>query len=213
MSFGTKGVDTTEKVGASQFMGYGEQEAKINSITIKTSGTGSKNIVFNMETRPIDTSKLKGFTPHADATNGGQVGRVQMYSYWQKTLATEGGEDSLKFSKDIGYIADKLGVREQVDAIQASSLEEYVEKLNGVLTSKFLFWKIVVQEYSKPAGGVGLNYSLGTWPAAKGEHRFIACSNLPGKVKFDKENSFDYKKAEAPAEVTSNGTTDDLPFS
>jgi hypothetical protein len=202
--FKTAGVDTTEKQTASQFMGYGEQEAKINKIEIKTSSKGSQNIVLNMETRPIDTTKLKGFTPHTDSTNGGQIARVNMYNFWQKELEVENSANNQKFVRDLGLIADKLGVRAQLDDVQADSLQDYIQKLNSVLTGKFLFWKIVVEEYSRPDKSPGLNYSLGRWSKES-----IACATERGKIKFDKENNFDYKKAEAPVEAE---VTNDLPF-
>lgn len=210
--FSTAGINTEEKKSVSQFMGYAEQEAKINSISVKTSGKGSKNIVFNMETRPVDTVANKGFTPHADATAGGQIARINMYSFWQKDLDVEGSDNNKKFVTDIGYLADKLGVRAKVDAITGvSSLEEYVEKLNSILTNIYRFWKITVEEYAKSTGGVGRNYSLGTWPASKGEHRFICCADKAGMVKFNPQ--YDYKKAEVPQEAsTGTGDSSDLPF-
>ncbi len=211
MGFKTRGVDTTETQGASQYFGYGEQELMINSLEVKTASTGSKKVILHMESRPIDTQKLPGFTPHEDSTNGGQIGRVSMHTAWLKDVDDENSEAHKKFIKDIGTIADKMGVRDQVDSITATEFDNYVEALNGILTGKFKFWKITVEEYHREGKSPGTSYSLGRYSKAS-----ICCANEKGKVKFNKEDAYDYKKV-VPVDNTALDTAsappkNDLPF-
>lgn len=209
MGFNTKGLDTTEKKGASQYFGYGEQELKINKFEVKTAKTGAKNVTLYMETRPINAALLPDFEPHADATSGGQIGKCSMYQYWLKDVNDENSESHQKFMRDIGTIADKMGVRSQIDAITANDFDAYVETLNSILTGKYKFWKIVVEEYFREGKAPGTKYSLGRYSKEN-----ICCADEKGKVKFDKENSYDYKKMETPdsTPLDTKKVTDDLPF-
>jgi hypothetical protein len=53
------------------------------------------------------------------------------------------------FMRQIGVIADKLGVRPQVDAVTASTIEEYIAKVSPFLVGKFLWWNIGGEEYKE----------------------------------------------------------------
>ena len=205
MGFSSKGVDSAEKKGISQFFAFGAQELMINGLEVKTSGTGSKNIQFNMETRPVNTSTYPDYKTHADAKNGGQIGRANMYAVWQKDLDVQDSQNNVKFIRDISLIADKLGVRTQLDAINTDSFDEYVAQASAVLSNGTYRWyKVCVEEYPRDGKAAGQKYWLGRY-----SKETIVCAETADKVKFDKTNSYDYKKAETP--VTPE-VTNDMPF-
>lgn len=205
MAFNTTGVKSEEKKAASQYFGWGEQELKINKFEVQTSKTGSKKVVLHMESRPVSTSTYPDFKAHADSTNGGQIGKASMYGYWLKDVNDENSPSHKMFQKDVVLIAEKMGVREKLDNISAEDFDDYVNKLNSVLTGVYKFWKITVEEYPREGKQPGTKYALGRY-----SKETICVADVPGKIKFDKNNAFDYKKVEAPAESTQD--TDGLPF-
>ncbi len=187
MNFTSKGVQVTEEKGVSSFLGFGIKELKINRFELKESKKGSTKVIIHMETRPIDTAKYPKFTKAEDSTNGGQVGRVENSKYWMKD-----DEHYQQFIKDMCMLADKLGVREELDKIDTGDdFPGYVNALNNVLTGKFKWFKITAEEYAREGKKPGTNLHLGRYSKAT-----PAISDVPEKLKFDMNDAYDYKKLE-----------------
>lgn len=191
--FNTKDIDTSKKGKISKYITYGSpQKLKINSLSTEEAKTGSKRVVFHMETEPIKTEGFEG-----ENGSSGQVGRVR--TIWLKTKDQE-----KEFATNISIIADKLGVRKEVDTFDGdenTSIEDFIAHLNKVITNKYLYWAIKGEEYPKMDNGVGISLSF---------RRFGFVASLEegeNHLKpFDKMSTYDfvpYKKPEA---------TSDLPF-
>jgi hypothetical protein len=134
--FNTNGVDTTERVGGSKYLNHAINKAKINSIVVeKAKQTESRRVVFYLEGDAIADKSFEGI----DGAKG-RVGKMAT-SYMKEDKSYK------DFMRQIGVIADKLGVRPSVDAISASSIEEYIAKVSPFLTGKFLWWNIAAEEW------------------------------------------------------------------
>lgn len=188
-NFSTKGIDTSKKGKLSQYITCGgPQKLKINSLTIEAAKTGSKRIVFHMETEPI---KAGGFTGVDNAQ--GQVGKVR--TGYMKT------EDQEKeVLTNLGIIGDKLGVRAEIDAIQSDNIEDYVQQVEKLITGKYLYWVIRGEEYPKPDNTLGLSLQF---------RRFGFVASLEEGADhlkpFDKTSSYDFIVYKAPV-------ANDMPF-
>ena len=102
MGFGTKGIDTAERSGVSKYLHHGIVVAKINSIVVeKARSTESRRIVFNLEGKPIEDKSFEG----VDGAKG-QIGKMS-------TNYMNSDKSYQDFIRQIGVIADKLGVRAQ----------------------------------------------------------------------------------------------------
>lgn len=138
MSFGTKNVDTTERSGVSKYLHYGIVMAKITGITVeKAKSTESKRIVFHMEGAPIMDKSFEGI----DGAKGAVCKMATSYMNADKSYQD--------FMRQIGVIADKLGVRPQVDAITASTIEQYIAQVAPYFTGLFAWWCIGAEEYNE----------------------------------------------------------------
>jgi len=135
----TQGVKQTNKVN--KYLSIGRYNVKINEITTRLSSAGtSTQVSFKLETPPITEP---GFEP-AEGANG-QVGTVN--SIYLKT-----DEQIQEFAGQMALLADKLGVREEVDAISAPDLVSYVEKISPLISGKYFWGRIVGEQYMKNDG-------------------------------------------------------------
>jgi hypothetical protein len=160
----TKGVQTESK--PPKFIGYGVQKLKVNSIETliakKESSPGSgeyrKVYQFNMET-PED--KTPGFEGWEGAK--GKIGKVQ----FPNAYLLETNEDDMDLLvKLVGQIGDKLGTREEIDALDVEGLnmEKYMEKVAPFIIGRFAFWRITVEKYkSSTTGKIGDNLKIGRY--------------------------------------------------
>lgn len=134
--FGTKGIETTEKTSVSRYLNYGINKAKINTIDVeKSNSSDARRITFHLEGEPVTES---GFTPAE-----GAKGRVCK----MKTIYLKSDEAYKDFMRQIGVIADKLGVRSGVDSVTSSTIEDYIAQVSNYITGKYLWWNIGAIEY------------------------------------------------------------------
>lgn len=185
--FSTKGKDTTERSGVSQFLTYGLQMATITGFTSRVAQSGKKTYSLNLEGPKVTEA---GFEAHQDAKLGGKIGRAQFTIYIDPTNEKSVNE----VMTNIGIIADKLGVRDQVDAVVAEDLDSYLNKAIVIFRGKYAHWGITAEEYEKPDGKVGIVNKLR-------RYGFIA-SMEEGEAHlrpFDKTNIYDYKPLAAPS--------------
>lgn len=196
--FGTKDVSTDS--GTSQYLGYGIHQVKINKFEIKTASTsGAKSVLVNVETPTVEEN---GFKAHEDATRGGKIGRVQ-FSIYMNPNKPSYSDVVNSLNVDMATVAEKVGVREAFDKIEASSLEEFIAEANKLLTGRDFILAIAAEEYpgKDDNGNFKLRYALK-------KRRFGFAASLAEGVDhlkpFDKDNQYDYKKLEeTPDENTS----------
>jgi len=193
--FGTKDVKLHS---TSKYLGWGVQELKITSFGVRQASTGSQSVTLNVEGRPVDEEGWEGEDGAA-----GQVGRVQLGS-WLKTESQQ-----KEFNENITRIATALGVLDEVNAIEAADLEEYIAAVTPHLCNKWMRMKVVVKEYRKGDGNIGKTLHTARF-------NFVESTEQEGsKLTFDMSNEYDYEKLkEQPDAVTTNGngSENDLPF-
>ena len=199
--FGTKGVNTQNSRKLSKYFSYGIHQLKINGIEVKTASTGSKQLTFLMETPPIT---VDGFEP--EAGHKGQVGRVAFPGSFIKMDNQAMIEE---FNKGVGLIADKLGVRAELDNIQASDFDSYVAAITPLFSGKLAWWAIAGEEYNKADGKTGVRLKT---------RRYSFVSSLAeGQThleKFDDTKAYNLKRLPTPDadSVPTAAVVNDLPF-
>lgn len=211
--FGTNGVSTASVPSA--YIRYGIQNVKVNDFEVAVALSGSKRIVANIESKPIE---VEGFKADKVATNGGQIGRVA-FSSWIKDGSPHAAKVIEDINKDMGILGDKLGVRKAVDAIKSDSLEDFVEQLNNVLCGEFFWLAITAEEYQKkdaePGARPGITLSKRRFGFANSEALEAGDDENKRLKPFDKSNRFDYKVLEvmdAPVADSAPEATADTPF-
>ena len=129
--FSTKNVSANR---VSPVIGPGNHKVKINSLSFDPTPYDPQafNIVLNVETEPIN-GEFQGFLVDPSNPNGaryqGQVGRVRMSPYPYKDADLESGR---KISRDqeivkaIAFLADVTGKRDEVDMIEADSIDQFM---------------------------------------------------------------------------------------
>ena len=129
--FSTKNVSANR---VSPVIGPGNHKVKINSLSFDPTPYDPQafNIVLNVETEPIN-GEFQGLLVDPSNPNGaryqGQVGRVRMSPYPYKDADLESGR---KISRDqeivkaIAFLADVTGKRDEVDMIEADSIDQFM---------------------------------------------------------------------------------------
>ncbi len=199
---GTRGVVATDNRKMSPYIQFGIQNLRINAVEIRTAKTGSKQCVFSMETRPVTVPDFEGI----DGAQG-QVGKVYFPRTWLKTEDPKALES---FFKQIAIMGDKLGVRAQIDAVDYSDFDSYMNTIGNIIKNKYAWWKLVVEEYERPDKAPGKKLYIPKFG-------FIA-NEMEGEshLKFDKTNNYDYSAVGTTVQ-TADATPvdvakDDLPF-
>ena len=192
--FTTKGLNTEKKL--SKYISYGNHLLRINSIEIKTAQSGSKQLIFHMESPEI---KAQGFVPEEGYK--GQVGKIAFPGSY---LKMDNQTAVKEFNTAVGVIADTLGVRKELDNINAESFDEYVAAIEPLITNKYAWWAVAGEEYIKSDGKIGTKLKV---------RRYNFISSLekgePGLKPFDASLAYNLKKVEAP---DSTAVKQDLPF-
>lgn len=128
--FSTKNVSANR---VSPVIGPGNHKVKINSLSFDATPYDPQafNITLNVETEPVG-GEFQGFLVDADNQNGprykGQVGRVRMSPYPYKDATLPTGRKIVaadEMVKAIAFLADVTGKRDEVDMIEANSLEQF----------------------------------------------------------------------------------------
>ena len=199
--FSTKGVNTQDSKKVGKYFSYGIHQLSIFDIEIKTASTGSKQLTLLMETNPVTA---EGFEP--EAGHKGQVGRVAFPGTFVKLEDAKAVED---FNKSIGIIADKLGVRSELDNISAPDFDSYINAIKPLFVNKSAWWAIAGEEYIKADGKTGVRLKTR-------RYSFVASlAEGEGKLeKFDPSKTYNFKPAIKPDadSVPATAVVNDLPF-
>ena len=173
----------------SQFMMYGVCQATITGYELRESKSGKVQLSLNLESPRITEA---GFEAHQDAKMGGQICRVQMGIYFDPKAASSQLDE---ITTNMAMIADKMGVREQADTIEASSLEEWLNKLVKLFSGKYAWFAITGEEYERTgADRPGVRLGLRRYGFVASLEEGEAHLNP-----FDKTNTYDYKPLAIPS--------------
>lgn len=199
----TSDLDTSDKkFGPSKYVTFGVQELKINSLDIKVASTGSKQVIFNVESKPVTEDGFEG--------DNGALGRVGRISTMYMKPEQE-KEILFVFAK----IADALGVRAELDKVvsSATSFENLIEVVTKVISGKFANFTVATEQYLNNEGKVRNSLRFPKYDFVE------KIGTTPSRMKFDEANSHHFKKAVIPDNIgTSSSKTavkaplDDLPF-
>lgn len=184
--YNTKGHEYQEKEFVSKFLEPGIHQAKIKSIEYVKSQGGTEGMKIIHEGKPEVALNNEGKT--ADTT------------WWLSEAAWPSTKDKLTI------MADKFKVRDQLDAINTDSAENYVEQAAKIFTGKIARWKFVGEEIKGKEGKQN-------WFKAKlSGFGFMEILDVsPSKLKFDPNNKYDMVRLPvAEVEFSSNGTTGEI---
>ena len=183
--FSTKGQEVKQGGGTAKSLQAGVVYAHIYSGQVRTSNRGDKKTLELILEGPASEG-FEGWPIDKDNPEGlkftGQSSRVSA------TIWTDQFNDSNVSKNEIMYkiaiIASELGMRDQIDNIQATSLEEWVEKAISMLKYNNLYWflKGTEEEYN---GKTIIKLSLP-------KYKFVS-SDESKLDAFDKNNQYHYK--------------------
>jgi len=164
--FSTKNVSANR---VSPVIGPGNHKVKINSLSFDPTPYDPQafNITLNVETEPVG-GEFQGFLVDADNQNGprykGQVGRVRMSPYPYKDTTLPTGRKIVaadEMVKAIAFLADVTGKRDEVDMIEANSLEQFANACKQIFrNTEFINACIGGREWENNDGYVNVDLHL-----------------------------------------------------
>lgn len=181
--FNTKGQEI-KTGGASKSITAGVCFAHIYSANLKVSKTGKKSLELILETPSIEG--FEGWAIDKNNPDGpkfkGQSAKVTATVYTDQYNSDNPAKNDIIYK--LLVIASELNLREEVDAVNASNIEEWVENVVNILKGKnlYFFLKGSEEEYN---GKTIIKLSFPKYKFAS-----ISETNLD---KFDKNNQYHYK--------------------
>jgi hypothetical protein len=132
----TKGM---QEGGVPKTLSPGKHKVTINSIKLGQGyGEGSYNVYLNVEGPDLGPD-FEGFFIDANAKSGpryaGQVGRVRLSPFPYKDGVTKTGiviNRDQSILKGLKSLSKAVGLSDELDAIEADTIEEFVEKANDI---------------------------------------------------------------------------------
>ena len=124
-------------------LGPGNQVVRINSISFDQTpyDADAYNIVLHVESEPVQ-GEFQGFLKDMNDPNGpryeGQVGRVRFSPYPFKDAVLQNGNEisrDTEVLKAMVFLSEVLGKREELDKIEANTIEDFMVKCNDVLSN------------------------------------------------------------------------------
>jgi len=185
----------------------GNQKVKINSITFDQTPYDREayNVVLHVESEPVG-GEFEGFLVDSNNPNGarykGQVGRVRLSPYPFKDATLPSGREVSRDTEVLRamiYLSEVLGKRDELDSIEANTIEEFMESADKVLSGDtFINACIGGREWENKEGYI--NYDL-----------FLPRNSRDGVAleALDTENSrlFKFSKEEHVRELKKTQTT------
>ncbi len=148
-------------------IGVGNQVIRINSITYDQTPYDSDayNIVLHVESEPVG-GEFQGFLKDINDANGpryeGQVGRIRFSPYPYKDATLPSGREIQKdqeILKAMIYLSEVLDKRNDLDMIEAETIEEFMVECNKLFSNSGFFNACVGgREWENKEGYV--NYDL-----------------------------------------------------
>lgn len=128
-------------------IGPGNNVIKINSISFDVTpyDADAYNIVLHIETEPVQ-GEFQGFLKDMNKPNGerytGQVGRVRFSPYPYKDATLPSGREIKRDNevlKSMVYLSEVLDKREQLDKIEANTIEDFMVECNKLFSNSEYF--------------------------------------------------------------------------
>jgi hypothetical protein len=145
----------------------GNQKVKINSITFDQTPYDREayNVVLHVESEPVG-GEFEGFLVDSNNPNGarykGQVGRVRLSPYPFKDATLPSGREVSRDTEVLRamiYLSEVLGKRDELDSIEANTIEEFMDSADKVLSGDtFINACIGGREWENKEGYI--NYDL-----------------------------------------------------
>lgn len=123
-------------------IGVGNQKVKINSITFDQTpyDKDAYNVVLHVESEPVG-GEFEGFLVDPNDANGprykGQVGRIRLSPYPFKDATLPSGREvkrDTEVLKSMIYLSEVLNKRDDLDMIEADTIEEFMKSADSVLS-------------------------------------------------------------------------------
>jgi hypothetical protein len=120
----------------------GNQKLKINSITFDQTpyDKDAYNVVLHVESEPLG-GDFEGFLVDPSDANGprykGQVGRIRLSPYPYKDTTLPSGREisrDTEVLKSMIFLAEVLDKRDDLDSIEADTVEEFMKSANSMLS-------------------------------------------------------------------------------
>tara|TARA_R110002153_G_scaffold179359_3_gene332748 strand:+ start:1285 stop:1953 length:669 start_codon:yes stop_codon:yes gene_type:complete len=120
----------------------GNQKVKINKITFDQTpyDKDAYNVVLHVESEPV-TGEFDGFLVDSMDQNGprykGQVGRVRLSPFAYKDATLPSGREITRDQevlKSMIFLSETLGKRNELDNIEANTIEEFMVSANEMLS-------------------------------------------------------------------------------
>jgi hypothetical protein len=195
--FGTKGKASIGEAGPSKVVKPGDHYMKITKMEVTTSRQkGTPGVKITLETAPVKDPSFQGY-------EGAQGQLAWLQTIWLKT------DDQIsEFQSRIATIADKLGLREQVDKIEANDLSSYITQVEALLKGNYAWWCIGGEERMKEGTDGSSRVVTDLFLTRYG---FIRSGDEydPNKPMFDKGNKYHFKPLGAAAPAASQEALND----
>jgi len=123
-------------------IGVGNQKVKINSITFDQTpyDKDAYNVVLHVESEPVG-GEFEGFLIDPNDANGpryeGQVGRIRLSPYPFKDATLPSGREvkrDTEVLKSMIYLSEVLNKRDDLDMIEADTIEQFMKSADSVLS-------------------------------------------------------------------------------
>jgi hypothetical protein len=193
---------------------------RINNITLEDGfEEGQLNVVLHLESPDLGEN-FEGFLVDKDNPNGGryrgQIGRVKIAPFAFSNAVVNGRtiDRDLSILQALKSLASALGKTQELDLIEAATIEQYVKKAAKVLSGNtFLNWCLAGKEYLNKEGYT--NYELflpkAVYKVRKaGEVEGVPYENIDVEIDKSKLYKFDpvahIRKKKAAAAVTGFST-------
>lgn len=200
--FSTNGQEVKQSGGSSKSFNPGVVYAHINSGQLRTSNKGDKKTLElylegpaleNFEGWPIDKDNPEG------PKHKGQTARVSATMWTDEFANTNVSRNEIMYKLTI--IATELGLRDELNAIKANTIEEWVQEALNLVKGKNLYWflKGTEEEYN---GKTLVKLSLP-------KYKFVSIDE-DKLEKFDKSNKYHYRALATKTVGSFEPATDDF---
>lgn len=200
MDFSTRGQDVKQGGGSKGF-NAGVVQASVFDAVVKTASTGKKQLQLVLVGPTIPD--FEGWDiDRNDASKGKHKGLSSVVSgtiYVDSTVFNNTDVNANPFLHKFVTIAKELGVKDEIDAISATSLEDWVKKAKDVVKGRPLYFFLAGAE-EVYEGKTRVKLSLP-------KYKFAAAD--PVKLDtFDKTNKWHYKAVDVVASASTDEVSD-----
>lgn len=200
--FSTKGQEVKTGGGTAKSLQPGVVYAQINSGQLRTSNKGDKK-TLELYLEGPELENFEGWPIDKDNPDGpkykGQTARVAATIWTDEFANTNVSRNEIMYKLTI--IATELGLRDELNAIQAETIEQWVNNVLNLVKGKKAYWflKGTEEEYN---GKTIVKLSLP-------KYKFVSADETK-LDKFDKNNKYHYKALNTKPVSSFEPATDDF---